>query len=175
MGLKILSQSEQWHSDATFKSTPVGFFLLLIIHGFFKNNMCPSVLTLMHRKLLESNKFVLEKLIIKILNLKIQLNPKIIFSDFEISLMKSFSYFWPFPSIKECNFYFSQCIFRQVITIRLKKKYKSTESFRNWVRKLIALSFVPIEEVQDGLNELIKNQPEIVENVEPLRHSRTEN
>ena len=57
---------------------------------------------------------------------------------------------------------FSQCILRQDNKIGLKKKYECTESFRNWVRKLMALSFVPIEEVQDGLIVLIENQSEVV-------------
>ena len=43
-----------------------------------------------------------------------------------------------------------------------EKKYEITESFRSWIRKLIALLFVPIEEVQDGLNLLIENKPELI-------------
>ena len=58
---------------------PLVFFKLLIIHGYYKQNMCPSVFLLMSRLLFESYKFVIEKLILAALNLEIQLNPKAIF------------------------------------------------------------------------------------------------
>ena len=99
--LKILSQSDQWHSDATFKSASAGFFQLFIIHGYYKQNMCPSVFLIMSRKLFESYKFVLEKLILAALNLEIQFNPKAIFSDFEISLIKSFRSFGLLQRLKD--------------------------------------------------------------------------
>ena len=71
------------------------------VNGYYNQNIGPSVFLLMSRKLFESYKFVLEKLILAALNLEIQFNPKAIFSDFEISLIKSFDSFGLLQRLKD--------------------------------------------------------------------------
>ncbi|CAF4262164.1 unnamed protein product, partial [Rotaria sordida] len=56
-----------------------------------------------------------------------------------------------------CFFHFSQAIWRQVQRKGLVTKYKEDEYFRLNVRKLIALAFVPVDEITTGF-ELIANQ-----------------
>ena len=46
-----------------------------------------------------------------------------------------------------CLFHFSQALWRQVQSNGLSTKYKEDEYFRLNVKKLIALAFVPVEDV----------------------------
>ncbi len=46
-----------------------------------------------------------------------------------------------------CLFHFSQAIWRQVQSKKLSTKYKEDECFRLNVKKLIALAFVPLDDI----------------------------
>ena len=47
-------------------------------------------------------------------------------------------------------FHFGQCIWRQIQSLGLRKKYLEDKSFHFNVKKLIALAFVPVADVIKG-------------------------
>jgi len=51
-----------------------------------------------------------------------------------------------------CLFHFAQAVWRQVQSKGLTRKYNEDESFRLTVKKLIALSFVPLDQVIPGFD-----------------------
>ena len=49
-----------------------------------------------------------------------------------------------------CLFHFGQCIWHQIQSLGLRKKYLEDKSFHFNVKKLIALAFVPVSDVIKG-------------------------
>ena len=95
--------------------------------------------------------------------------PDSIMTDFETGTIKSVKEMLPnvlhkgnFSSIHEkkqlkhfligCLFHFAQAVWRQVQSKGLTTKYNEDESFRLTVKKLIALSFVPLDQVIPGFD-----------------------
>ena len=56
-----------------------------------------------------------------------------------------------------CLFHFSQCLWRQIRSLRLRKKYLEDKPFHLNVKKLIALSFIPVSDVIKGI-DVIANE-----------------
>ncbi|CAF1516016.1 unnamed protein product [Rotaria sordida] len=83
--------------------------------------------------------------------------PESIMTDFETGTIKSVREMLPNVLHKGCLFHFSQAIWRQVQQKGLVTKYREDESFRLNVKKLIALAFVPVDEITTGF-DLITNQ-----------------
>ncbi|CAF1394457.1 unnamed protein product [Rotaria sp. Silwood1] len=76
--------------------------------------------------------------------------PESIMTDFETGTIKSVKDMWPNVLHKGCLFHFSQAVWRQVQSKGLTTKYNEDEYFRLNVKKLIALAFVPLDQVITG-------------------------
>jgi hypothetical protein len=86
-----------------------------------------------------------------------QLKPKRLTCDFELALINAFKLHFPNASVKGCMFHYGQCIWKNVNLNGFKTKYSKDESFKMFVKKLIALAVVPIEYVIEACN-LIKDK-----------------
>ncbi|CAF0969509.1 unnamed protein product [Brachionus calyciflorus] len=116
--LKILSESDQWFMDGTFKCSPIKLMQLFTIHPLIKN---------LHEALI--------------------LNPKYVMADFEKASRHAIQYHFPNIIIKGCWFHFKQAIFRRAVRIGLKQHY-SKDEYRDFINLLGALALIPIEHVQ---------------------------
>ncbi|CAF2061216.1 unnamed protein product [Rotaria magnacalcarata] len=83
--------------------------------------------------------------------------PKSIRTDFESGTIKSVKGMLPNILHKGSLFHFSQAICRQVQNKGLATKYRQDECFRLKLKKLIALAFVPLDEVTTAF-DLIADQ-----------------
>ncbi|CAF1015062.1 unnamed protein product [Brachionus calyciflorus] len=72
--------------------------------------------------------------------------------NFELALLKGFKFHFPNAEIKGCQFDFSQSISKNVQSNGLKTKYFKNESFKKWIKKLVALSFCPEDQVENAFN-----------------------
>ncbi|CAF5054651.1 unnamed protein product, partial [Rotaria socialis] len=68
-------------------------------------------------------------------------------TDFETGTIKSVKDMLPNILHKGCLFHFSQAVWRQVQSKGLTTKYKEDEVFRLNVKQLIALAFVPLDQI----------------------------
>lgn len=73
--------------------------------------------------------------------------PEQIITDFEPAFFKTFKTIFPQCLSKGCLFHMSQCVWRHVQQFGLQKLYSEDISFMSAVKMLIALTFVPLDDV----------------------------
>ena len=83
----------------------------------------------------------------------LEFNVKYIICDFEINIMKSIDGLLK-VRICGCFFYFRQCFQRRVNKRGLHTEYERNEILRKFVNECSALSFLPIEYIEKGLNHI---------------------
>lgn len=81
----------------------------------------------------------------------VRLHPQTIMTDFERASINAFGEHFPDAILTGCFFHFGQCIWRRLQQFSdLQKQYKENADFAFKITKLIALSFVPPEDVVDA-------------------------
>ena len=61
---------------------------------------------------------------------------------------------FPGVSIKECVFHWTHAIWRKAQEIGLKPEYDKRSTIFNYIRRLVALPFLPSEHVEPAFREL---------------------
>ncbi|CAF0865369.1 unnamed protein product [Brachionus calyciflorus] len=167
--LKILSESEEWYMDGTFKTAPLQLSQLFTIDAAIKDSnvytTVPCAYILTNKKDEKTYKEVFG--IIKDFSIQknLTLNPKIIMADFEKASTQAIKYHFPNIIIKGCWFHFRQAIFRNAVKLGLKTSYNQYE-YKEFINLLGALSFIPPNKVLDGFNivkEFMPTDPKCTE------------
>ncbi|XP_022161380.1 uncharacterized protein LOC111027331 [Myzus persicae] len=152
--LDLLSKSDHWFADGTFKSCPPLFTQVYTIHVIKHNLVIPVVFALMPDKTQSSY----ERLFSAIKTHNINLNPKTIMTDFEQSSLNAFKIQFPNTEQNGCFFHQTQCVWRKIQTISgMVDKYKADSEFSLQVRYLSALAFVPENDVIDAFETLCES------------------
>jgi hypothetical protein len=94
-GLEMLCKASRIHSDGTFKTSPMFFYQLYIIHSWYKQTMFPCAYVLMTTKTEESYKRVLDELKSAALSLGHDFHPSAILTDFEAAAINAYKYHFP--------------------------------------------------------------------------------
>lgn len=94
----------------------------------------------------------------QLLNIEPKINPTDITIDFEMAVINSVRTNFPQAEIHGCYFHFTQSVWRHVQSIGLQIPYTSDEDFAFQIRLLIALAFVPKENVVEAYDELIATE-----------------
>lgn len=128
--------------DGTFKTSPPGFFQILVIHGYFFGRSFPLIYILMSSK--QTNAYVKA---FKKVNEIFNINVNYIITDFETALINACKSQFANYSHFGCLFHFSQSIWRRLQETGLSKKYKSDNKFNSAVRYVLSLAFVPPNKV----------------------------
>ncbi|CAF1449561.1 unnamed protein product [Rotaria sp. Silwood1] len=74
--------------------------------------------------------------------------PKQVVSDFESALVSAIRATFPNASHTGCNFHFVQAVHRNIANLGLASEYTHDENMRDQCRQLMALSLMPIAEVE---------------------------
>ena len=165
--LLLLKRSPSWYVDATFRVTPQLFYQLLVIHAEIPNHqggapwVFPCVFMLLTHKDTDT---YLEGFIF--LNSLLDFSPQTIMVDFEKALRISLSQVFPSAVVDGCFFHFCQAVLRWVRENGLKKAYDEgtydplTKTWtpgpvRVWVRRLMQLAFLPVDEVVPSFMDLL--------------------
>lgn len=127
--LQILSLSECWVMDGTFYVVPEIFTQLFTIHGKVGMEIIPLVFCLMSSKNKESYYQLFFNLLRISCNYGINLNPKIIISDFEKIIPTTVKMFFPEVITKGCLFHLGQIIWRRTQKNNLVVKYSKHKGF----------------------------------------------
>lgn len=147
--IDLLSTSEHWYADGTFKTVPLLFNQLYTVHGFKDKISIPLVFALLPNKNEDTYVHFLENL----KNLG-SMSPKTITTDFEIGMIKAFHKVFPNALQKGCFFHFSQCIWRVIQKNGLKNVYEKDAIFSHKMKMLAAIAFVPCEKVAEAFSSL---------------------
>lgn len=165
--LKILKKCSFWQADGTFKCVPVLFGQLYTIHGKFEYENSSKTLPLVFFLLPNKNKKTY-KAALSVLKEKINdFQPEEIIVDFEIAFYKTFGKLFENTRIKGCHFHFGQCAFGHVKMLGLQQLYSEDILFMSAIKMLIALAFVPVEDVVYTY-ELLISSVYFIENEELL-------
>ncbi|CAF0877561.1 unnamed protein product [Rotaria sordida] len=94
--------------------------------------------------------------------LNLLFEPERITSDFEKSLIKAVSNKFPSARHSGCYFHFTQCIYRKIQSLGLDISYREDDDVRSTCRQLMALPFLPMEEIEFAFEELMEQSPIVV-------------
>jgi len=167
--LNFLKHSDILLADGTFKSSPNLFDQLFIIHGMRGKTTFPLVYCLTPNRTTPT--YV--RMLTALKNLCPELAPKMIMSDFEKASVNAFQEVFPGSENKGCFFHLSQCFYRHVQKLpEVLHRYSTDSDFCLQLRFLIALAFVPPEDVAATFEHLMRI-PFFTDNEELLQEFTT--
>ena len=149
--LDVLEGADLWLGDGTFDVSPDMFYQLYTIHCKIGVNYPPCVYFLLPDKQQVTYVRAFEEL----KNLIFQASPITILVDFEVAPSNAFRSVFEGCRIKGCLFHQGQNLNKKVNQLGLKRSYESNVEFNMAVKSLLALSFVPEEEVLQRFQDIL--------------------
>jgi hypothetical protein len=159
--LQLLEQYPHWFMDGTFKVAPEIFLQVFTIHALIDNRSIPLIYVLMGTK----TQADYERVFRKVLELRPSLTPISILIDFEQGSMNALSTVFPNATVLGCLFHLGQSLWRRIQNEGLSNLYRDDENIKLYSKMLIALSFVPPEDVGSAFDELNDSRPDNLQNV----------
>jgi len=91
---------------------------------------------------------------------EIDLEPRIITTDFEKGAINAFQEVFPHVTVSGCHFHLSQSVLRKVNELGLKTTYEGDAEFALHIRMLMALAFVPTDDVPAAFDIVCNSMPD---------------
>ncbi|CAF3096591.1 unnamed protein product, partial [Rotaria sp. Silwood2] len=166
--LSFLSTCSRWHSDGTFRVTPLLFEQVYVICGFSEGFMIPCVYSLTTRK----DETAYTKIFRHIIALGesrqgVCMNPTSLTCDFETAAIKAFKIIFPAARVKLCFFHFSQSLWRKIVDCSMSSYFirsddkdvtnEQQEHTRYWFNGAIGLALIPPQLIQNTWVDLMDN------------------
>lgn len=135
---KYIEKCEFILIDGTFKSCPVGFSQVLVIHGIILGSSYPLFYCLLKSKREQTYVKCLE-----FCNDFIVFNPLYIISDLEKSLVNAISTVFKYSTLKLCYFHFTQAIHKYYKSIIPNDTRNANPVLNKFINSCISLALVP--------------------------------
>ena len=148
--IERLARHDSWFQDGTFKVAPEILYQAYTIHVAVRSSVIPSIYALLPNK----TRHTYDRMWSEIKNLHAGLNPRRIMSDFEKAAIDSVKTALPNVSVTGCYFHLGQSLWRKVQDLGHREQYVEDEEFRLKCKSLLALAFLPPDEVIDAFEEL---------------------
>lgn len=149
--LHLLSTHRKWFCDGTLKTCPLLFYQIYSIHAKINYSIVPLVYALLPRK----NENTYNELF-QFISRNITSQPLSICVDFEKSAINSLTNHFPNTSIKGCYFHLCQAFWRKIQEYgQIRNAYTTNPSFCHQIKMLLALAFLPIQDVIGGFELLM--------------------
>ena len=149
--------AEELFVDGTFDAVPTFFAQLFTIHTFNGRKQFPRLYCFLADKKAETY----TRLITALKNLAaakgLVFAPPKITSDFESGWLSAVGESLMTTSIHGCFFHFTQAIIRKITTLGMMKKNKDDDVFRNIVRQVVGLAFLPSNKVFETLGQIVRS------------------
>lgn len=169
--LRVLSKTDIWFLDGTFKVVPTIFFQLFTIFGSVTQQYkgterkiaVPLVYALLESKAEKAYSKVIEVTLSMAEKWGIRVNqPSTVMTDFELGIINSVKTHLPPDSIRLCLFHLCQSVYRKIQAEGLQEQYgdKDDTRIREASKNMCALAFVPVEDVTDIFDALYNELPE---------------
>lgn len=153
--LQTMQDAEHWMCDGTFKVSPNLFYQVYTVHALIRNNVIPCVFVLLPNK----QKDTYSRMWSEIKSLKPGLAPRSVQIDFELASKAALIEAFPQTHIYGCYFHFGQSLWRKIQENGLQQLYVQEENVRMALKMLLALAFLPVDEVSDAFDELVADYP----------------
>ena len=152
---KYLAHSKRWYMDATFHVVKAPFTQLFSVHSFLhqdgETKQVPLAFILMSGKRAVDYQGVLTALIDRLPR-----EPRVeeVILDYEAAMWKAVRQVIPDATIKGCAFDWGQAVWRKAQESELQVAYQEDKDIFNFIRKLLALPFLPAEHITDMFEHL---------------------
>lgn len=151
--IKHLETAEVWYADGTFSISPPLFSQVYIVMVEKHGGVHPILYILLPNKTRETY----NALFTLIKNIAPSANPKSINCDFEIAAIAAMKDAFPAVTINGCFFHLSQNMHKHLGQMGLISFYRNDPEFALEAKMIIALAFVPLENLDDATDLLANN------------------
>lgn len=121
--LDCLSRAHHWFADGTFKSQPVYFDQLFVIHGLQQSGTDLLCVPLLFCLTPNRSKGTYKRIFDRLKELRPNLAPASVMTDFEKASQNAFDEGFPSVDIRSCFFHFRQCVYRHIQCKLFSKSY----------------------------------------------------
>ena len=169
--IEILCTSRTWFLDGTFSVSPTIFTQLFTVVGLQKRAghdssegvPLPLVYALLSRKTQDQYEAVLAAVKQAVEEYRLHnCAPRNIMTDFEKGIINACQKIYPQVAVSCCSFHLGQSVYRQVQQRGLQAQYndENDRSLRDAVHMLLALAFVPVNDVSATFELLRDDAPD---------------
>ncbi len=158
--LRILCSAEFVVSDGTFSIHPDIFTQFYVFHATYLGKVLPLLFCLLPDKTFNTYIRLLGLIIDAANKIGCRFDPKKFHIDYELAMINAISEMFSSDRVQGCLFHFSQCIWRRVQEFGLSVSYKKHKHIRDWIRRLTAIPFLPLTDIDDGFIEIVENSPD---------------
>ena len=145
--------------DGTFRVSPSLFTQLYTLHGQYRGGVFCFMYLLLPNKRRETYEEVLRLVKDSARRMGKVFNPTKFILDFEEAMMLAIKSNFPSSIIKGCLFHFTKAIWRNCQRIGLASHYREDQLVRKFIKGLMTLPFVPVEELEASLDILRRDLP----------------
>ena len=147
-GLQLLSNSQHWYADGTFKVCPELFFQLYTVHAQQDGRIFPCIFSLLQNK--TENTYT--RFFTEVFN---RTNaPNYILVDFEKSAINAINNVNPNVETKGWFYHLSANIWKHVQSLGMQDRYNDEQEFALHLRMISAVAFLPPNDVINGFDDL---------------------
>ncbi|KAI6169993.1 hypothetical protein M3Y97_01165800 [Aphelenchoides bicaudatus] len=151
--------------DGTFSVCPPLFYQLVEILAERGGRVFPIFFALLPNK----SRRTYDRLFGYIKEIRPNLMPMSIATDYEIALYSAAQNAWPDVEIRGCFFHLHQAIKRKICSKGLKRRYDNDPDFNLWSKCIASLAYVPTEKITESFEKLVQEMPdEIRGDLEPI-------
>ena len=152
-GLNFLAHADDWFMDGTFTVAPPQFAQLYTVHGLSADHLVVCCYALLPNK----RRGTYVEFLQQVHRLTNGFIPQSIMIDFEQACIGAIPIVYPNTFVFGCLFHLSKSIFRHVQANGLQLQYSNDAVFRENIRMIPALAFVPIADTQQSFNALAQH------------------
>ena len=153
--LGLLARSNHWFMDGTFKVVPELFFQLYTIHALHNSQVIPCVYALLPNK----QQLIYTAFFQVLRDAHDNLNPESVLVDFELAAKNVLRPTFPDTELQGCLYHLSQCVYRHVQDAGLQARYAADDALSPATRMLVAIAFVPVNDIIDSFELLQEELP----------------
>ena len=143
--LELLKKSRRWYLDGIFKVVKAPFTQLMSIHAFIKQGDTQKQLPLAFVLMSCKTKIDYEAVLSAIKDLLEENELEEVMIDFEAAMWGAVREIFPEVGVKGCTFHWVQTVWKKVQELGLVNGYMHDEGTHIFLRKLMALPFLPHE------------------------------
>ena len=153
--VEFMTGYKQWFIDGTFKVCPDIFYQLFTVHVLVQDNVLPCLYGLLPNKSKDTYCRFWEGL--RNNTEEYDMQPVSVVTDFELASVQAFKEYFPNAIVTGCYFHLGQSVWRHVQRFGLYDSYITNENVRTNIKSILALAFLPVDDVPDSFDELTEN------------------
>ncbi len=151
------SEVEQCFYDGTFFTVPTLFHQLFTLHGLFHTYCLPIAMVLMTGR----SEALYSEVMCKIQEIIPNFVPLSFMGDFEVASRNAVQFYWPDAQVGGCQFHMAQAIWKKTQKLGLSEAYKNVEKVKEFVKLLMALPFLPENEIPGVVDSLFSEEHQV--------------